>query len=110
MRLPTEIEWEYACRAETTTNCFFGAADDANRYVWHAGNSGDTVPPLHEVRPNPFGLQSMLGGVWEWTASGALRGGSYRTPIEEIGCGLRRAGEPDGRDGDVGFRIARSLR
>ena len=111
MRLPTEVEWEYACRAETTTNYFFGdSADDADRYVWHAGNSGEMLPPLHETRPNPFGLQSMLGGVWEWTASHVLRGGSYHTPLEEIGCGLRRVYEPGHEAGDVGFRVARSLR
>ena len=111
MRLPTEVEWEYACRAGTTTNYFFGdGGGNADRYIRHAGNSGDTVPPLHEMRPNPFGLQSMLGGVWEWTASCVLRGGSYRTPLEEIGCGVRRTCEPGRRADDVGFRIARSLR
>ena len=111
MRLPTEVEWEYACRAETTSKYFFGDnTEDADRYVWHAGNSGDTVPPLQEARPNPFGLHSMLGGVWEWTASRALRGGCYRMPLEDIGCAVRRACEPGYRAGDVGFRVARSLR
>ena len=111
MRLPTEVEWEYACRAQTTSRYFFGdSARDADRYVWHAGNSTDRVPALHEARPNPFGLHSMLGGVWEWTASRVLRGGSYRTPLEDIDCGLRRACEPGHAAGDVGFRVARSLK
>lgn len=132
MRLPTEVEWEYACRAETTSKYFFGDdPEDGDRYVWHAGNSADKTPPLHKTRPNPFGLLSMLGGVWEWTASlyrpypakagdgrdlpaagglRVLRGGSYRTPLEDIGCGVRRACEPGHRAGDVGFRVARSLR
>ncbi len=111
MRLPTEVEWEYACRAETTSKYFFGdSTDGADRYVWHAGNSTDMIPPLHKVRPNPFGLHSMLGGVWEWTASRVLRGGSYRTPLGDIGCGVRRVDEPDQRADDIGFRIARSLR
>lgn len=111
MRLPTEVEWEYACRAETTSKYFFGDnLEDGDRYVWHAGNSADVTPPLHKTRPNPFGLLSMLGGVWEWTASGVLRGGSYRTPLEDIGCGVRRACEPGHRAGDIGFRVARSLR
>jgi len=120
MRLPTEIEWEYACRAETTTKYFFGDnAKDGDHYVWHAGNSTDMIPPLHKVRPNPFGLQAMLGGVWEWTSSlyaptdeglRVLRGGSYRTPLADIGCDVRRACEPGHRAVDIGFRIARSLR
>jgi formylglycine-generating enzyme required for sulfatase activity len=111
MRLPSEIEWEYACRAETTSKYFFGdGAEGADRYVWHAGNSSDMIPPLHKVQPNPFGLHSMLGGVWEWTASGVLRGGSYRTPLDDIDCGLRRTGKPGQPGDDIGFRVARSLK
>ena len=111
MRLPSEIEWEYACRAETTSKYFFGdSTEGADRFIWHAGNSTDMIPPLHKVQPNPFGLHSMLGGVWEWTAPGVLRGGSYRTPIDDIDCGLRRSGKPGERDGDIGFRVARSLK
>jgi len=110
MRLPTEIEWEYACRAESTSRYFFSDAADADRYVWHAGNSGADVPPLNKVRANPFGLHSMLGGLWEWTASGVLRGGSFRTPLADIGCDVRRICEPGQRAGDLGFRVARSLR
>jgi len=110
MRLPTDIEWEYACRADTTTTHFFGDLVDADLYVRHAGNSADSVPVLRKTHPNPFGLQSMLGGVWEWTSSGALRGGSYRTPLKEIAYAARRAWDASCRDDDVGFRIARSLR
>jgi formylglycine-generating enzyme required for sulfatase activity len=110
MRLPSEIEWEYACRADTTTTHFFGDPADADPYVRHAGNSTDTLPALRETRPNPFGLQSMLGGVWEWTSSGALRGGSYRTPLADIAYHAHRTGDPTPSVDDVGFRIARSLR
>ena len=110
MRLPTEIEWEFACRAETTSKYFFDDAGAADEYIWHAGNSAAAVPPLDEVRPNPFGLHSMLGGVWEWTAERVLRGGSYRTALEEIGCDLRRDYDAQCGAGDVGFRVARSLK
>jgi formylglycine-generating enzyme required for sulfatase activity len=131
MRLPTEIEWEYACRGGTTSRYFFGErAEEADAYVWHAGNSGANVPALRETRPNPTGLHAMLGGVWEWTGSllmpyparagdgrddphtsgsRVLRGGSWRTPLERIGSGVRRAGDPTTRATDVGFRVARSL-
>lgn len=103
MRLPTDTEWEYACGAQTT-------ASDPDRHIWHAGNSGDTVPNLNKKRPNPFGLLGMLGGVWEWTDSGALRGGSFRTPLEEIESGVRRSHDPPERADDIGFRVARSLK
>ncbi len=110
MRLPSEIEWEYACRAGASSRYFFGDRADADRHVWHAGNSGEAIPPLREARPNSFGLHAMLGGVWEWTAEGVLRGGSYRTPLDGIGCDVRRACAPGYRASDVGFRIARSLK
>ena len=103
MRLPTEGEWEYACGKEIPD-------EEVDRHVWHAGNSGDTVPNLKKKRPNAFGLLGMLGGVWEWTDSGALRGGSFRTPPGEIGCAARRTCDPGLRAEDVGFRIARSLK
>ena len=131
MRLPTEVEWEYACRGETSTRYFFeSTGGEADRHVWHDGNSGAAIPPLRKARPNPFGLHSMLGGVWEWTESlyrpypaepgdgrdvypaaglRVLRGGSFLTALERIGSGVRRACEPDRRIGDVGFRVARSL-
>jgi len=132
IRLPNEIEWEYACRAGATTRYCFG--DDPARgddQVWHAANSTDRLPPLKSKRPNRFGLIGMLGGVWEWTASSyrpyplsgserdedrlaagrpaVLRGGSFRVALGAMGCGVRRAAEPGMELSDVGFRIARSL-
>ncbi len=118
IRLPTELEWEHACRAGAAGPWFFG--DDAARaeeLVWHRGNSGETVPPLDAKRANGFGLHAMLGGVWEWTASGEaagerriLRGGSFRDELAAISCSARRAEPPDARFDDAGFRIAKSLR
>ena len=61
-RLPTEAEWEYACRAGTTGE----NAGALETMAWYAGNAEDTAHPVGQKQPNPWGLYDMHGNVWEW--------------------------------------------
>jgi formylglycine-generating enzyme required for sulfatase activity len=66
-RLPTEAQWEYACRAGTTTMYFFGEdAKQIKDYVWYGGDGGQNNSDPTKKKPNPWGLYGMNGGVWQW--------------------------------------------
>jgi len=125
-RLPTEAEWEYACRAGTTTTCYWGNDSSAGgAYAWSSGNSGGTTHLVATKQANAWGLYDMAGNVWErchdWYAvygSGAetdpsgpgtgsyrvVRGGSWDSYPQYLRCANRLWGGPEIRNYVIGFR------
>lgn len=127
-RLPTEIEWEYCCRAESNQPYFFG--DDKTLledFTWYDANSERRPHEVGGKHANAWNLYDMLGNVWEWTldsygkeipaliiangeksqnAEYILRGGSWRNFPEMLRCATRmKVDSPTFTDSSIGFRI-----
>lgn len=135
LRLPTESQWEAACRAGSA-EARHGPLDDV---AWHRGNAGGRPHPVGSLAPNALGFYDMLGNVWEWTRSGyvaeeyarragtlarepldargyargtprtVLRGGSWFDPPKRARASARYATERDLTAGHVGLRAALEL-
>ncbi len=132
-RLPTEAEWEYACRAGTATVRYFGNDEELlPDYAWFRGNAGRTPEPVGTRIPNGFGLFDMLGNVWTWCGDRYLpyepdafdhgdssevnqeerivRGGSVAQDPAQVRAAFRGAALPDKfYDKFVGFRIVQTI-
>ena len=66
-RLPTEAEWEFACRAGTVTSRYYGLTDTLlDRYAWYEANGQNRTWPVGSLKPNDFGLFDMHGNAWDW--------------------------------------------
>lgn len=114
-RLPTEAEWEYACRAGTS-GPRYGELDEI---AWYRGNSAEQVHEVGGKLPNAWGLYDMLGNVWDWCwdiydaqvydSYRVLRGGGWSDEKWSCRASVRRRSHPTYRIDDVGFRVARSI-
>jgi len=131
-RLPTEAEWEYACRAGSGTRFCFG--DDElglGDYAWYDSNSANTAHPAGQDKANKWGFCDMHGNVFEWCAdwydesyyatsppvdpcgpssgvSRVLRGGSWSGNPRSTRSAIRGRGTPRAYWYDIGFRVART--
>ncbi|WP_243886408.1 formylglycine-generating enzyme family protein [Dermatophilus congolensis] len=112
-RLPTDAEWQVACRAGTL-GARYGHLNDI---AWYADNSDARSHPVRSKQPNTWGLFDLLGGVWEWCwdlydpavygSYRIIRGGGWNDPEWSCRAGVRRKTNPSASFDDLGFRLAR---
>ena len=116
-RLPTESEWELACRAGSTMNWPFGnEADELESYVWLNSNSDNRLHPVAGKLPNAFGCYDMLGNESEWCANvfspdgtnRVQRGGSFSHEPQEVTPAMRWGDEPNSPSHGA-FRVLREI-
>ncbi|HOX39571.1 MAG TPA: SUMF1/EgtB/PvdO family nonheme iron enzyme [Candidatus Brocadiia bacterium] len=111
-RLPTEEEWEYACRAGGSTAFFFGNDEkDLGNFAWYKSNAGGMIHPVGGKTPNAWGLYDMLGNVWEWCADPFRETYADTQPVTELGVQHRviRGGAMDGGPGATRSAFRRGL-
>ncbi len=133
--LPSEAQWEYACRAGANTKYYWGNDMD-NDYCWHWDNAGDKEDAYaHEVGqrvPNSFNLYDMLGNVWEWcddtlhenyqnapndgsawidfkSTLRVIRGGAWNSWSDRSRCATRNHSDPKVKLDTIGFRVVKTL-
>jgi formylglycine-generating enzyme required for sulfatase activity len=127
IRLPTEAEWEYACRAGCASDYYSGCDEDALKQAgWYGRNSNQQTHPVGKLAANAWGLHDMHGNVWEWcedrfgpygrgtteddknpnmSQSRVCRGGSWYDVPEDCRAASRRWDHPGVRDDFLGFRV-----